>query len=515
MVVRDGPLFETSEERRLLLYRFGFLVGGAGMIAEAVRQALLEIGWVFREFNGVQLLIHPESPIRTIAGGEQTFVLLGHAYSESGVDLDAMFAACPTDDLDALCDRLDDLAGRFALIVFSPDRFKVFHDPAGSRSVFFSPGVEATSSHAGLLASAIGAGPSAEIADYMSHPLYAHKRGARYLPGLQTIYSGILYIPPNLYFDSIDCAIHRHWPRQYLKSTNVDQFQKYMNYSLSALYKYVKQSHQPVLGFTGGADCRTALSIFRTIDQDIETATWHTKGLDVGEIELVKKLVIHMKLNNIVFEESLSPNDVSFIAQHNQGHYTKSSTLASAMFELYGNRPDCILLRGLGAAVVRVFYADRLWPMRSASSDEMARVYLTPARIDNKTFDPRDDRAYVSRTAQYFQNYIDMCQVEKIDFKNYDINDIFYLEHRLGAWSAGCNNETDTAMFSMITFNSRRLYETAWGLPLEARKKKSLFMDVVRSLDPGAAAIGITNPPTTPRNRVKSALSFALRAIGR
>mgnify|MGYP005854773149 FL=1 len=62
------------------------------------------------------------------------------------------------------------------------------------------------------------------------------------------------------------------------------------------------------------------------------------------------------------------------------------------------------------------------------------------------------------------------------------------LEHRLGSWQAGCNNETDTAMFSMITFNSRRLYETAWGLPLEARKKKSLFMDVVRSLDPGVSS---------------------------
>jgi hypothetical protein len=515
MSAQEGPLFATSEERRLLLYRFGFLVAAAGAIDEAVRQALARIGWRALEFGGAQLLLHPETPIRTIAGGETSFVFLGHAYSESGVDLDGLFAACPADDLDALCDRLDDVAGRFALVVFSPDRFQVFHDPAGSRSVFFSPGVAAASSHAGLLAAAIGAGLSAEIADYMKHPLYANKRGARYLPGLQTIYSGLLYMPPNLYFKSADRMIHRHWPRRDPTPATVEQFQSYMRESVSSLYRYVKQSYRPLLGFTGGADCRTALAIFRLIDHDIETATWHMKGLDPGEKELVDKLVEHMSLEHIYFEESAKADEVSAIARHNCGSHMKQSTLASAMYDLYGDRTDLVLLRGLGAAVVRVFYADRLWPMRFASADEMARVYLTPAKVGNSTLNPASDRAYTALTAQYFAKLTELCHYDEIDFKKYDINDVFYLEHRLGSWGANCNNETDTALFSMITFNSRRLYEIAWSLPLEERKKKSLFMDVIRSIDPGAAAIGITNPPTTPKNRVKSALSFALRAVGR
>jgi hypothetical protein len=78
----------------------------------------------------------------------------------------------------------------------------------------------------------------------------------------------------------------------------------------------------------------------------------------------------------------------------------------------------------------------------------------------------------------------------------------------------GEQRRVDTALFSMITFNSRRLFELAWGLPLSDRKRKSLFMDVVRAIDPGAAAIGITNPPTTVRNRMKAAVSTVLRGFG-
>ena len=72
-------------------------------------------------------------------------------------DLAGRIAALSGDD-EPLFELLDDLSGRFALLVVEQGRARVFNDPIGSRSVFYNDGAPfAVSSHAFVLAAALGA----------------------------------------------------------------------------------------------------------------------------------------------------------------------------------------------------------------------------------------------------------------------------------------------------------------------------------------------------------------------
>lgn len=510
------PLFETSDTHRRLLYRFGFLAGRTGTLPKNLCSELTKAGWVSRSFSNCDVMLHPEAPAHSFEKStNDSILIIGHAYTESSLSLDDTIAAYSLDEAEALYDCVDTFAGRFALIAISQCEFKVFHDPAGSRSVFFSPGHCIVASHSGLLAAALNVDFCSKISEYMKHSIYA-RRPVKYLPGIRTAYENIFHMPPNMHFSSAERKIVRHWPRRAPRCATVVDLQRALIKSLSLLYKHTIKIGQPILGLTGGIDCRTALSIFRSIDRKkIKTATWHIKNIEKYEMKIIDQLVKAIKLDHAYLKDEVTEKEISNISRHNMGSTKKTGTLASILFNYYGNEKAFILLRGKGAELVRVFYAGHLWPMRSPSSEEMTRVYLSDGISIFRRIGTKLESRFVEQTRTYFQEFIEMCQYDKIDFGRYDINDIFYQEHRLGTWASNSINESDTSIFSMSVYNSRILYDIAHGLKLKDRNNKDIFSGVIRDFCHELYVIPITNPTSSPKVFFKRSLSFALRSIGK
>jgi hypothetical protein len=175
------------------------------------------------------------------------------------------------------------------------------------------------------------------------------------------------------------------------------------------------------------------------------------------------------------------------VARANGGGFRRSSTRAAALHTAFGDRPDTIFMRGWGAEVMSGFY--NLWPtrMRELTPAEMARLFFAP-----KGATPP------SGTREFFEEYFIRGNYDGLDAFGYDPNDIFYWEHRMGMWGALSHNELDVAFGSLVCFNSRRLYETALGLPAEVRLTKRLLLGYIEGHDPALAAIPIDRPAPEP-----------------
>ena len=149
------------------LFRYGFVALERGVLRRRQRDALRERGWSKRQIVQISLWSHPEALVQIIDVGWAEFVLLGDVYGVGHADVEERINAVPEGNDAALFALLDELGGRFALLVVETNRARVFHDPVGSQSIFYhdrSP--FAVSSHSMLLSAVLQSERTEEVSTY-------------------------------------------------------------------------------------------------------------------------------------------------------------------------------------------------------------------------------------------------------------------------------------------------------------------------------------------------------------
>lgn len=499
---------------RKLRFRFGFLVQRRGETTPALVARLAADAWNRLEVGGYNLWTHPEARLAIRDRGGLTFAIVGEAFVESGQPLAEALDAVDPDDEGSLFELLDRLSGRFAVLAVAGDRLRVFHDPIGSRAVYYHDRAPlAVASHAALLAEAVGAPGDLGIAAYMADPDYLARK-VRYLPGDLTVHAGVLALPPDMLFDSASMATRRHWPRQPNAARSLDEFRAAAVESLTALARHVGDAGGTlVLGLTGGVDSRAALAVFRAAGTRLETVTWNRQRLVPGEAAIIDRLVAAAGVAHEYLALPRRAGQMGRLARLNQGEFfLRSSRLACGLRRRYGRRRDAVLVRGWGGEVARVYYNHRLRPMDSLRPEEMARAYLAAPRVAHA--DPASP-AQRKRTEDYFAAFAARCGHAELAGLGYDPNDIFYLEHRMGMWSAAANNEVDAAMSCLVAYNGRRLFATAFGLPLSLRDDKRLLLDIASAIDPAYARVPLTGASNGLNGRLHRLASLVARTSRR
>ena len=377
----------------------------------------------------------------------------------------------------------------------SADHLRVLHDPIGSQAVYYHARAPlALASHVELLALAVGARKSPEIAAYMEDPAYRAQR-VRYLPGDRTIYQDILALPPNMLFDSTLMATRRYWPLRPRTTTDIREFQDVALASMEALARYLSERYVPLLGMTGGVDSRAALAAFTAAGVRLETVTWNPSRLEPGEAEIIDRLVRDLGLHHEYLPFPEHAGQIGRLAGFNSGGmFQRNSKLCTALRKRYRDR-NVALIRGWGGEVVRVYYNHKISPMHSFDPKEMARVFLAGRQGVNKA---AISATYRKQTEGFFAEFADRGVYAEIAPLGYDPNDIFYLEHRMGMWMAAANAEIDTALRCLVAYNSRRLFTQAFGLPLQQRSNKRVLLDIAVRCDPAYGHAPLTRVEATP-----------------
>ena len=133
-------------------------------------------------------------------------------------------------------------------------------------------------------------------------------------------------------------------------------------------------------------------------------------------------------------------------------------------------KPGDVFVRGYGGEIIRGFYNIQPDPMTAASPREFGRMY----QKRNPKLHPFVQRA--------FEGFWERANWDKLDGFGYDVNDLFYWEHRMGMWGAMMLNQMDSAVECWVGMNSRPLYRAAFGLEPRDRLTKALFTEAIERL---------------------------------
>jgi hypothetical protein len=495
-------------------FRFGFACVPADHSGAGEKWSRVVRGWSRIEVDGLVIRLDAETPLHERTGPGGHAILIGEAFATPGEDVGTVLDELLATTSDGrFFERFEALSGRFALIVMTDGVQRVLHDPIGSRSVYYRIGAEpCLASHAELVASAYGHGRSADAAAILASEEY-RSRTVKYLPGDLTVYENVHGLSPNSYYDIADRQTVRYWPREPRRPAGFDRFAGVIDGHLEALAVHLA-GRDPILGISGGIDTRMLIAAFRAHELPFHGVTWLRRkgGVAQRELEIVESVIAHTGPEHTFLDLSKINDELrqlATLAKRNAGRFGKPSRITAHMLHV-GADPRAVFIRGYGAEIVRGFYnlpsgSSRRAPKRRGLRRQMGRLLPAspPRPVAVEEPDPAELlRAYdssmrVDPGAEHvrlglaaFTGFAERASFDDdLTRFGFDLSDLFYWEHRMGMWGSAKHNEMDPAVLSIAGFNSRPMYEAAFGLGSEERLTKELLARVIAGYDEALARI--------------------------
>ncbi|MDQ3572869.1 MAG: hypothetical protein M3383_08435 [Actinomycetota bacterium] len=494
------------------LFRFGFLcVPAPGVPRTHPIWNDLAGQWPSLEVEGLIIYGHPEAPLERYEGTGGRAVLIGEAFASAGTVASVitdLFAADEDDDFFAAFNRL---SGRFVLLFFKGSIQRALHDPIGSRSLYYRSGQEiGIGSHAELVARTLGHRRSAEVREILNSEEY-RSRTVKYLPGDLTVYAGVHGLAPNNYYDIRAGRTVRYWPRRSRRETGFEQFRTALDGHLAALASHLRDRHTPILGVTGGIDTRTIIAAFNRFELPFHGATWlrGKGGADERERSIIDGLTAAGSFEHTYMDLSRMNGElrsIARLAKRNAGRFGQPSRTTAHLDKHFG-RSGAAFVRGYGAEILRGFYnlpggsssaARQRSPgsLRARIGRHLGRRRTRPVAVSQPTpaallnaYDssmrlPHPGPEHTRLGLAAFEGFAARASFDqRLAGFGFDLSDIFYWEHRMGMWGSAKHNEMDPALLSIAGFNSRSVYEAAFGTAPQERLTKELLLRVISRYD--------------------------------
>jgi hypothetical protein len=302
------------------------------------------------------------------------------------------------------------------------------------------------------------------------------------------MYEGVFALTPNnrLTFPSMKTT--RYWPDRPIASSSFDDFFCEIDTLFRSSIRYLSQHYTPVFGISGGIDSRSVFAAWQKHGAAFRGVTWKRQYLKPSEISSVAAIVDYLNRPHETIEFTGEfDREIATVAGINCGEYRAPSRLTAEMHKLFGDNARSIFVRGYGGEIARGFYNTP--PMASTFRPPMADD--SPAEM-TRVYDAKRSTYYGSLVFTAFKGFARRANYQDIDRFGFDVNDIFYWEHRMGMWGAAMLNEMDAAMFSFAGINSRAVFERAFGLPRDERLTKDLLRRVVRRYDTTLAEVEVS-----------------------
>ncbi|WGL16397.1 hypothetical protein PVT68_16730 [Microbulbifer bruguierae] len=479
----DGGFF-TGVHASQYLYKFGFIACIKGTAEPNISQLKSISGWDTSHWDDWVVAHDPKvGKVSSSVSGSQ-LMLIGEVFDPFLKEFDAQQIA---DDLCALAadesaflERLDNLSGRFLILVKHGREWFVYHDAFGARSIYYNaqmPGVIA--SHSCLLGEVTAEPVDFNTMYFMFSDAY-RKRDVKYLPGLRTIYENIFYCPANHRLNVFQGRTERYWPRpeshEYIAPSKL-----FIQY-LDGYGDYIKSAFDHELfGLTGGLDSRTLFAALAAKGMSMTPFTMYRGDQNGGnskDIALARDIASSQGLEHVTvkikfdqmkeqyFSESFQAirQNTGFSRLNSPFSHTQLLDAFSQMFP--GKRLS--YSRGFGGEILRGFYQGRAGEISAARTEDFSRAYGV-----------LQGSPFVRAAFQHFIDSSDFSEVQGVD-----LNDLFYWEHRMSGWGSQSIAETDAMATTFAGYNSRRLYKAFLRMPIEERFQRQAFKDAIRHFRP-------------------------------
>ena len=422
-----------------------------------------------------ELWVHPWVEVRQAVASNRVVVVIGtcattefgewadpakYLLSELNVGEDRFFGA------------LGECVGRYAVIFGWSAELKIVTDATGMRSVYFSSEEGVAGSHARLISETIGSG-------YAPKPQHFHFG----FPGFRTPFSGVRLLPPNSFLNLRSGRVERFWPERIPPVRTVDEVaSETIELAVAGILQI--SAHRTVrLALTSGLDSRLMLALLLRSGIDFNTYTygsdWRTAldrafAADLAGVRGLRHSVIPASKPNVRLAARLS--EASYLRHH--------FSVVENLMSLFPGQNDLAVTGNL-LEIGRRFFA----PMIRAgvappnTPETMAELYwLKMSRKVRARVDAAGRSEWMAVVSSIFSEYMDETDFASASSK-IDPYDLFYWEHRMGAWHGAAMNERDFYAEAFIPLNVRNIFELMLGLNEASREDGSVFYRIIEMID--------------------------------
>lgn len=466
-----------GEELGHLRYALGFIVGCK---ADKVPKHFVRVPFP------VELHIHPRTRFGIAHSPACTVALLGEAVHPEHPEFDTQqLAALISARYDARQDVVDKLVGRFAVIWGAgPKDMWLQTDAIGMRAVFYSAGTGGAiaGSHAKLVA---------ETATVGGDAVSAAKPFKLGYPGLTTPFPGVSRVPPNVELSLHSGILRRFFPVEPVPTVSIETAWEVAFSRAQAAISAFSRRRRLLVSLTAGLDTRTTLAALRGSFPQLSFFTYNG-GVPSHLIDtrVAADIAARFGLRHECLDYSAYQPDPRML-----------SVLKDNSFTNHGPRLACAYLQRFGTGNWLHVRTNLLELGRSnlfaandgapglhggpSTAERMAKFYVKVARLER--------HAHVLPAFERYVASTDFASAARLASPW----DLYFVEHRMGAWHAGILLESDIAFDTIIAFNSREVVRHLMGIPQDVRATSPHLLSKLASMLPELSAIPI-NPDVYP-----------------
>lgn len=361
-------------------------------------------------------------------------------------------------------DALNELTGRFVLLVVQNNQAFIVQDAVGLKSCFYTqiPNELLMSSHPGLIAELLELKVDALAVKISEHP--KHLLGGRYLPGVMTPFKPVKQLLANTYFQINERKVIRFFPSEVLTpNASVDEkFLKKMSMIFDQQNVLLFSRFKVALSLTAGLDSRMSLALTKNFRSQISTFTYiiwgnksHKIDADIAN-ELASRFDFHHE--KISYSRQDSHDEAHDAIARTYGGLKRSSSVNAAYFEYFPSN-----LINMRSNISEVFRGN--WN-RNPSICQGVLNLETMLNLYKKSVKE------LCRDA--WEEYMVVQSPLLNDHWGYDPIDMFYWEHRMSNWLALVLLDADVSHETFIHYNNRKILNEFLSITLQDRLSDSI-----------------------------------------
>ena len=443
--------------------------------------------------GNMRLACHPGLPSTTAAGPSVKLLCLGDVFDpfapDKPTDEIVRQLAADADSFQRLEEKCAALGGRWVMLASLGAQMRLYPDACGLRSVFYHRAPDTgdvwVASQPGLLAGELGI-PRNEL---RARAFLQAPRNASW-PGYITAYDDIYQLWPNHYLDLASGEQIRFWPNGPIPAQTLDAAVERMMTTLPAILLSASRRRHLSFALTGGYDSRLLFAVSRPLHREMDFYVVTSPGSAPHDLSIARRLARLAGVPlRVIRAKPCQPATAELFRRNVDDLYLDPARASIRSFE---SIPEgSFYVSGNIAEVGRCFYYRDGRVPENPTVDTLCRVSEHEGNV-------------VAR--EVFAGWLSGVPRD-IGSR---LLDLFYWEHRLGAWLSSAFTGFDTFRDVLAPFNCRDLLVSMLGVGVEYRREPyQLFREVCRRTFPEVLEIPFnTSLSTRVSRRVRGLLPW-------
>jgi len=269
-------------------------------------------GWKrLRVEDNYLLTVHPDLPITVVHEKENKAILLGYAIDPYNPDLNdegilKRFISGPI-SIKTVSSGLQNLSGRFVLLIISPAGHWLFHDACALRQVQYcrdTNGAIWCATQAETLAERLGFNYDEEVLSYRNtSAIYQTDKEEFWLINDRSPFQEIRNLLPNHYLDLQQGKTYRYWPEPNCIGTlSADESIELSKPILQNSIKAAANRFDLKMGISAGCDSRKSLAAVKDVKDKIYFFTHTPQVSNEVDMEIPAKLLPQLGIEHHKFD---------------------------------------------------------------------------------------------------------------------------------------------------------------------------------------------------------------------